>query len=48
MNLDFKKWFASEFSVSIPSQGTQIVSEPAEMWDLDSQDSFCRWLSKIQ
>lgn len=47
MNKEFKKWVTETFNVSIPASGLDLMPNPAEMWDINSSDSFCSWLSKI-
>lgn len=47
MNQDFKEWVISQFGVSIPLKASDIVPNPTEMWDLESTDPFCKWISKL-
>lgn len=47
MNKDLKKWIEGTFNVNIPTSGTELVPIPAEMWDINSADPFCRWISNI-
>ncbi|WP_394391227.1 hypothetical protein [Shewanella woodyi] len=47
MNRDFKEWVKESFNVSVPSKGSELIQSPAVMWDLESRDPFCRWLSKL-
>jgi len=46
-NKAFKQWLISEFNVSIPSMGSEIVPSPVEMWNVNSEDAFCRWVSQF-
>lgn len=46
-NIEFQKWVESEFNTTIPLTASEIVKNPAVMWDVNSNDSFCQWISKI-
>lgn len=42
---DYQEWVKNEFNTTIPTTAQEIIKEPAEMWDVNSNDPFCRWLS---
>jgi len=43
-NLKYLNWLTHEFNVQIPETALEIVKNPAEFGDEDSNDPFCRWL----
>lgn len=43
-NLKYQDWLVHEFQTTIPAKAIEIVKEPAEFGDEDSNDSFCKWL----
>ncbi|PSU92020.1 SMI1/KNR4 family protein [Photobacterium kishitanii] len=45
-NEEYKQWVEESFNTKIPSTGAEIIQDPAVTWDLESNDLFCRWLSK--
>ncbi|MGH1439397.1 MAG: hypothetical protein ACRBBR_04720 [Cellvibrionaceae bacterium] len=43
-NLKFLNWLTHEFNLAIPKTALEIVKNPAEFGDENSNDPFCRWL----
>ncbi|TQV72566.1 SMI1/KNR4 family protein [Exilibacterium tricleocarpae] len=43
-NLKYQNWLVHEFQTSIPTKAIEIVKEPAEFGDEESNDPFCKWL----
>jgi len=46
-NIEFQKWVESEFDTTIPLTASEIVKYSSTMWNINSDDSFCKWISKI-
>ncbi len=46
-NLKYQNWLVHEFHTTIPKIAKEIVRNPAEFGDEESEDPFCRWLIKI-
>jgi len=48
LNSEFQHWVETEFSVSIPQKGEEIVPETSEITDAEtSSDPFLRWVTKM-
>ena len=43
-NIKYQNWLVHEFQTSIPAKAIEIVKEPAEFGDEESNDPFCKWL----
>ncbi len=46
-NAQFQKWVENEFHTTIPLTALEIIQYPSTMWDVNSKDPFCRWISEI-
>ncbi|WP_206196762.1 hypothetical protein [Zooshikella ganghwensis] len=45
-NLKFQDWVIHEFNTTIPKTALEIVKNPAEFGDENSEDIFCEWLEE--
>jgi len=43
-NQKYQDWLTHEFHTSIPKKANEIVKNPAEFGDEESDDPFCKWL----
>ncbi|MEM7350112.1 MAG: SMI1/KNR4 family protein [Acidobacteriota bacterium] len=46
-NREYRQWVETTFGVSIPRTAREIVRHPAQAGDVDSPDSFCRWVERL-
>ena len=47
VNAPYRSWVISTFGVTIPETALEIVANPAEMGDEDTDDPFCRFVNRL-
>lgn len=45
-NKSFIDWLKENFNITTPSNGANIVKNPAQLWDEQTTDPFCLWCNK--
>ncbi|PJG58220.1 hypothetical protein [Aeromonas cavernicola] len=46
VNQRFIDWLKDNFNIKSPSNGANIVKNPAQLWDDETTDNFCAWCKK--
>ncbi len=46
VNQAFIDWLKENFNITAPSNGANIVKNPAQLWDDKTTDHFCGWCKK--
>lgn len=48
VNVPYRDWLHRTFGATIPATALEIVPEPVEMGDPETDDPFCRWVDDLQ